>query len=146
MSLSCWRAIGSLEINRSPTTLKAFDGHGFQPYGLLPTLQTKLGEKSVYIHVEFIDSPLYYNLLLGHNWLYAMQVVASSIFWIVQFPFQGRIVTIYQLDFISPNSISNDVNSVPLLTTPQNQNIGVGLIKYSSLMGVFLLLNPPLVS
>ena len=38
MSLSCWRAIGSPEINRSPTTLKAFDGHGFQPYGLFPSL------------------------------------------------------------------------------------------------------------
>ena len=33
MSLSCWRAIGSPEINRSPTTLKAFDSCGFQPYG-----------------------------------------------------------------------------------------------------------------
>ena len=33
MSLSCWRAIGSPEINRSPTTLKAFDGRSFQPYG-----------------------------------------------------------------------------------------------------------------
>ena len=43
MSLSCWRAIGSLEINRSSTTLKAFDGHGFQPYGLLPTLHIELG-------------------------------------------------------------------------------------------------------
>ena len=38
MYLSCWRAIDSPEINRSPTTLKAFDGCGFQPYGLLPSL------------------------------------------------------------------------------------------------------------
>ena len=38
MSLSCWRAIGSLEINCSPTTLEDFDGHDFQTYGLLPAL------------------------------------------------------------------------------------------------------------
>ena len=38
MSLSCWRAIGSPDINHSPTTLEAFDGRRFQPYGLLPAL------------------------------------------------------------------------------------------------------------
>ena len=39
MSLSYLRGIGSPEINRSPTTLKAFDGREFQPYGLFPSLQ-----------------------------------------------------------------------------------------------------------
>ena len=29
LSLSCWKAIGSLDIVTSPTTLKAFDGRGF---------------------------------------------------------------------------------------------------------------------
>ena len=87
MSLCCWTAIGSLEINRSPTTLKCFDGRGFQPYGLLPLLQVELGGKLVSIHIEVIDAPLDYNLLLGHNWFYAMQAVASTIFWIVKFPF-----------------------------------------------------------
>ena len=67
MSLSCWRAIGSLEINRSPTTLKDFYGHGFQPYGLLPAIHVELGGKSVSIHIEVIDAPLDYNLILGHN-------------------------------------------------------------------------------
>ena len=43
MYLSCWRAIGSPEINYSPTTLKDFDGHGFQPYGLLPSIHIELG-------------------------------------------------------------------------------------------------------
>ena len=94
MFLSCWRASGSLEINRSPTTLKDFDGRGFQPYGLLPTIHVELGGKSVSIHIEVIDAPLDYNLLLGRNWFYAMQVVASTIFWILRFPFQGNIVTV----------------------------------------------------
>ena len=72
-----------------------------------------------------------------------MKAIALNIFRIVQFPFQGRIVTIDQLDFITPNAISNDENNVPLLTTPQYQNIGVGLVKYSSLTRVFPLSNPP---
>ena len=39
--------------------------------------------------------------------------------------------------------MSNDANNIPLLTTPHYQNIGVGLLKYSSLMGFFPLSNPP---
>jgi hypothetical protein len=35
MSSPCWRALGSPKLTLSPTTLKAFDGHGFQPHGLL---------------------------------------------------------------------------------------------------------------
>ena len=131
MSLSCWRAISSLEINCSPTTLKAFDGHRFQPCGLLPSIQIEMGGKSVSIHIEFIYAPLDYNLLLGCNWFYAMKTITSTIFWIVQFPLQGRIVTIDQLDFITPNSISNNANIILVLTTPQYQNIGLGLIKDS---------------
>ena len=46
------------------------------------------------IDVELVDAPLEYNLLLDRNWFYVMQVVASSIFQVVQFPFQGKIVTI----------------------------------------------------
>ena len=42
MSLYCWRSIGSPEINHSPTTLKAFDGRRFQPYGLLPAIHIEL--------------------------------------------------------------------------------------------------------
>ena len=143
MSSSCWRAIGSPEINRSPTTLKAFHGRGFQPYGLLPTIHVELEGKSVSIHIEVVDTPLDYNLLLGCNWFYAMQDAASTIFQIVQFPFQGNIVTIDQLDFITLSAITNDANSVPLLNTPHYKDIGVGLIKDSLLMGVFPLSNPP---
>ena len=96
-----------------------------------------MGGKSVSIHIEVIDAPLDYNLLLGRNWFYDMQALASTIFWVVQFPFQGKIVTIDQLYFITPSAITNDANNIPLLTTPQYKDIGVGLIKYSSLMGVF---------
>ena len=108
---------------------KAFDGCGFQPYGLLPAIHVELRGKLVSIHIEVVDAPLDYNLLLGHNWFYAMQVVASVVFRIVKFPFQGKIFTVDQLDFITPSAITNDANNVPLLNTPQYKGIGVGLIK-----------------
>ena len=80
LSLSYWKAIGSPELVTSPTTLKAFDGQGFQPHGLILTLSVELGGKSVSIQVEVVDVPLDYNLLLGRNWFYAMTAVALTVF------------------------------------------------------------------
>ena len=45
LSLSCWKAIGSPELVTSLMTLKAFDGQGFQPHGLISTLVVELGGK-----------------------------------------------------------------------------------------------------
>ena len=80
MFLSCWRDIGSPDINESLTTLKAFDGHGFKPYGMLNSFPMELGGKTMSIDIKVVDAPLDYNLLLDHSWFYAMTVVASSIF------------------------------------------------------------------
>ena len=80
LSLSCWKAIGSLELITSPMTLKSFDGRGFHPHGLIPALSVKLGGKIVSIQVEVVDSPLDYNILLGRNWFYAMTVVILTVF------------------------------------------------------------------
>jgi hypothetical protein len=72
MYLSCWRALGSPKLTSSPTTLKVFDGHGFQPHGLLQYFTVTLKGKTVSVDIEVVDTPLDYNLLLGHSWFYAM--------------------------------------------------------------------------
>ena len=86
MSLSCWRAIGSPELNQSPTILKDFDGRNFKPYGILSSFPVELGGKMVSIDIEVIDEPLDYNLLLGRSWFYVVTAVASSIFKMIQDP------------------------------------------------------------
>lgn len=65
MYLSCWRAIGSPEVRQFSTTLKAFNGRSFQPYGLIPSLVVELEGELISIHVELVDAPLDYNILLG---------------------------------------------------------------------------------
>ena len=65
--VSYWRAIGSLELTKSTTNLKYFDGRGFQPHGLLPSISVELGGNIVSIHVEVFDALLDYNILLGRN-------------------------------------------------------------------------------
>ena len=67
LSIAFWRAIGSPKLTKSPTTLKYFDGRGFQPHGLLPALSVELGGKAISIQVEVVDAPLDYNMLLGRN-------------------------------------------------------------------------------
>lgn len=76
-----------------------------------------------------------------------MIVVTSSIFHILQFPHQGKTVAIDQLYYFSLDLHNSLVNNVPFLGqyNLQYKSVGVGLLKYSSLMGVFLLppLDPP---
>ena len=80
MSLSCWKGLGSPDLSQSTTMLTAFDGRSFRLHGILPSLKVQLGGKTIVIEVEVVDAPLDYNLLLGQNWMYSMQFIASSLF------------------------------------------------------------------
>ena len=146
MSLSCWRALGSPTLVSSLTILKAFDGHIFKPHGILTALPIKIGSKTVTIDVEVIDSPLDYNLLFGRTWFYAMKVVASTVSWLLSFPHQGKIITINQLDFCTPDLRPQANSSVPLISNSIStaQSVGTSLFKDPCLMGVFPLPAPDL--
>ena len=80
MFLSCWKGLGSPELSKSATMLTAFDGRSFRLHGILPSLKVRLGGNTVAIEVKVVDVPLDYNILLGQNWMYSMQDVASSLF------------------------------------------------------------------
>ena len=43
MSMSCWKTLGSPTLSQSSTTLKAFDGRTYTPYGILSNVQVELG-------------------------------------------------------------------------------------------------------
>ena len=109
MYVSCWKAIGSPTLSQSPTTLEAFDRRESCPYGILQHLPISLEGKMVEIEVEVVDANITYNLLLGRSWTYAMQVVASSLFCIICFPHQGKIVTIDQLSFFFEDELMEPI-------------------------------------
>lgn len=67
MCLSCSRSIGSPDLIQAPATLKTFDGSGFNPYGIFNSLAIELWGKTISIDVEVVNTPLDYNLLLGHS-------------------------------------------------------------------------------
>jgi hypothetical protein len=136
ISLAYWKAIGQPELSPSPTLLTAFDGRSFRPHGIIPSFPVQLGGKTVCVEVEVVDAPIDYNLLLGRSWTYAMQAVVATIFRVLLFPHEGRIVTIDQLSFSRPDPALG-ASTVPLVDNPQAGvvNIGVGLCL--SLMGTF---------
>jgi hypothetical protein len=115
MSLAYWKGLKSPTLNKSPMMLRAFDRRGFHPHGLLQSLAIQLGGKTITVDVNVVDAPLNYNLLLGRSWFYAMTVVASSMFRCVQFPHQGKIVTIDQLDLCTPDACIPVTNNIHFL-------------------------------
>jgi hypothetical protein len=117
MLLACWKAIGQPVMYPSPTLIMAFDGHSFRPHGIIPSFPMKLGGKTMCIKVEVVDAPLDYNLLLGRSWIYAMHAVVSTVFQVLLFPHEGRIVTIDQLSFSKPDP-SSGASTVLMIDNP----------------------------
>ena len=73
-----------------------------------------------------------------------MQAIASSLFRIIRFPHQGKIVTVDQLAFFASSSEGN----IPFVehTSKSYESLGAGLFKDPSLMGVFPLPPPNVAS
>jgi hypothetical protein len=136
ISIACWKAIGSPPLTESHNTLKAFNGSVFKPYSVLTSLSVTLEGKTVNVEVEVFDAPLNYNLLLGRRWINFMRAVVSTLFRIVHFPHQGKVITLDQFAFF--NSVTRTSN-IPFIakTPPGYENVGVGLLKNSTLMGKY---------
>jgi len=68
-----------------------------------------------------------------------MTVVASSVFQCVQFPHQGKIVTISKLYYFTPDAHTQTSNNISFLGDSNiiYESVGVGVLKDSFLMGAF---------
>jgi hypothetical protein len=65
-----------------------------------------------------------------------MRAVVSTLFRVVRFPHQGKVVTIDQLAFFNSDTCTGNIPFIAK-TPPGYENVGVGLLKDSSLMGTF---------
>lgn len=59
-----------------------------------------------------VQGPLNFNILLSCDYVYVMGSLLPSLFHVICFLHEGRIVTIDQLSFIGPNSIPNQPSSL----------------------------------
>jgi hypothetical protein len=136
MSITYWKAIGSPPLIKSHNMLKAFNGSGFKPYGVLPSFSITLEDKMVNVEVELFDVPLNYNLLLGRSWIDSMHAVVSTLFYVIRFPHQGKVITVDQLAFFNSDARTSNVPFIEK-TPPGYENVGIGLLIDSSLMSTF---------
>ena len=100
---TAWKALGSPQLVPSTDQILAFNRIPTTPLGTLPYLPITLGGKTICIDVMVVQVPIELNLLLGRDYVYAMKVVVSTLFRVIHFPHDGKIVTIDQLSFVTPN-------------------------------------------
>ena len=62
--------------------------------------------------VMVVVGPLDYNLLLGHDYVYDMGAIGSTLFRVICFPHEGRIFIVDQISFRGPNMASSQPSSL----------------------------------
>ena len=105
----------------------------------------ELSSKMVLIDIEVVNAQLDYNLLLGRSYMYVMQAMASTIFQLLMFPHDGKIVTVNELTYYDPKgmamsehillTISSTIDSVSI---PSLCVVGPGLFSNTPMMDTFL--------
>jgi hypothetical protein len=99
LSSSAWKDLGSPKLVSATSELLDFDRRPSECLGILPQFPIMLGGKTVLVDLLVVPGPLDFNFLLGHDYVYAMNVVVSMLFRVMHFPHNGSIVTIDQLSF-----------------------------------------------
>ena len=74
--------------------LLAFDRRPSEYLGILPQLPISLSGKTFLVNVIVVQGPLDFNMLLERDYVYAMNALVSTLFWVMHFPHNGSIVTI----------------------------------------------------
>ena len=103
LSSTAWQALGSPQLVPATDQILAFNRRPTTPLGTLPYLPITLGGKTVCIDVMVVQGPLDFNLLLRHDYVYAMKVIVSVLFRVMHFPHHGNIVTFDKLSFVKPD-------------------------------------------
>jgi len=102
--------------------------------------------KIVHVDIKVIDAPLDYNIILGRSYTYAVLVLVSVVFYKMCLPHEGKIITIDQLIYYKPASVTSPESII--LSMFENQSstpctsVSPEVYKDSSLLGAFP--SPPL--
>jgi hypothetical protein len=80
LSSSVWKVLGSPKLVSTSHELLDFDRCPSEYLGVLPQFPISLGEKIVSVDVIVVQGPLDFNMLLERDYVYAMNVVVSTLF------------------------------------------------------------------
>jgi hypothetical protein len=98
LSSSNWQDLVSPKLMYASHELLYFDKHPSEYLGFISQLPISLARNTFLVDVIVVQVPLNFNMLLGCDYVYAMNIVVSMLFWVMHFPHNGSIVTIDQLD------------------------------------------------
>ena len=88
----------------------------YSSINILPDLPIELGGKTFFITIIVMPSLVDYNILLERDYIYAIQVVVSSLFWIMTFPHEGCIITIDKLSYYDLSSHTSPNRTTPSIS------------------------------
>ena len=80
MSGHAWQGMGSPSHVSTASQLLAFDRRTCISLGTLSQTPVTLGVKTILVDFMVIEDPLDFNILLGLDYVYAMQAVMSTLF------------------------------------------------------------------
>jgi hypothetical protein len=112
LSSTAWKSLAYPQLVPVTQTLFAFNRRTGHPLGILPQFPVTLGGKTVFIDVMVVQDPLDFDLLLGRDYVYAMKAIMSTLFRVISFPHDGRMVTIDQISFVGPDLTINPMTSL----------------------------------
>jgi len=112
-SSTTWKALGSPLLMLEMRNLTCFSKGTRRPLGILPNLPITLRRKTIYLNVMVVQGPLDYNLVLGCDYIYSMGAIVSSLFRVMYFPHEGRVVQLVdKLSFPSSHIATNQMSSL----------------------------------
>jgi hypothetical protein len=94
LSSLTWKYLGSPKLVSTSHELLDFDRRPSEYLGVIPEFPISLGGKTIRVDVIVVQGSLDFNMLLEHDYVYAMNDVVSTLFRVMHFHHNGRIVTI----------------------------------------------------
>lgn len=71
--------------------------------------------KNFFIDIEVVDAQLEYNILLGRNSIYTMKFGTYTMFHLMMFPHNGKVVMLDQINYHDPKLTVNPDNALPVI-------------------------------
>jgi hypothetical protein len=98
--------LGSPKIVSNTSELLDFERRTIEYLGILPQFLITLGGNTFLVNMLVVQGPLDFNMICGHDYVYVMNFVVSTLVCGMYFPHNGRIVTIDHLSSYNhhPNS------------------------------------------
>jgi hypothetical protein len=91
--------MGSPNLVSTTNDMQHFNKIPSECPGIIPQLPIMLGGKTVLVDLLVVPGPLEFNFIHGHNYVYVMNAVVSTLFFVMHFTHKGIFVIIDQISF-----------------------------------------------